>query len=104
MKKRVCLLAFLLSLCGSISAAWAAQSFDDWKQSFYQKAIAEGISPQTLDKYMQNIKLSEQVIELDKKQPEFSLSFYNYINRMVSPARIKKGREMLAQNKAFLSH
>ena len=102
MRKRVFLIASVLFLCGTTSG-WTAQSFDDWKQSFYQTAMADGIPAETLDKYMQNINFSEQVIELDRKQPEFSLSFYNYINRMVTPKRIQKGKEMLAKNKKFLS-
>jgi len=103
MKKRAYWAVFLLSFCWA-TTGWTAQpSFDEWKQSFYQTALANGVSRQTLDKYMQNINFLEQVIELDRKQPEFSLSFYNYINRTVSPARIQKGREMLQKNRAFLS-
>ena len=103
MKKRAYWAVFLLSFCWA-TTGWTAQpSFDEWKQSFYQTALANGVSRQTLDKYMQNINFLKQVIELDRKQPEFSLSFYNYINRTVSPARIQKGREMLQKNRAFLS-
>ena len=42
------------------------------------------------------------MVELDRKQPEFTLTFKQYISRVVPPARIRKGRRKFTENKAQL--
>jgi membrane-bound lytic murein transglycosylase B len=43
-----------------------------------------------------------RILELDRKQPEFTLTFDEYIGRVVSQARIDRGRQLIAENKALL--
>ena len=44
-----------------------------------------------------------RVIELDRRQPEFTQTFWAYINGRVSENRMKRGRELLAKHKSLLT-
>jgi len=74
------------------------QSFSDWLIDLRKDALASGISGQTFDKAFAGVTLDPKVIRLDRRQPEFTQTFSRYIARRVSPARIKRGREMVAKN------
>ena len=56
-----------------------------------------------LEAALSGIKPIPRVVELDRKQPEFTLTFDQYINRVVPRSRVEKGRKKLAENKAILS-
>lgn len=72
--------------------------FENWKQSFRQQALAEGVLAQVFDFSLTNVTLDPQVIELDSSQPEFTRNIWDYINNATSTARIKKGRALLKQH------
>jgi len=42
------------------------------------------------------------VVELDGKQPEFSQTFWRYLDGAISDARVNKGRALMQQNAALL--
>ena len=65
-------------------------------------ALREGISAATLDRAFAEVAYLPHVIELDRRQPETTLSFQDYIDRVVTPERRARGREMLAENRALL--
>jgi membrane-bound lytic murein transglycosylase B len=80
----------------------ADQSFDAWLKDFRQEAIADGISPATVDAAMNGVEPVPHVIELDRRQPEFTLSFPDYLSKVVSADRIARGRKMMRDNQALL--
>ena len=51
---------------------------------------------------LDEVALSERVLELDRRQPEFTQTFADYFNRRVSAARVEKGREMLTEHRDLL--
>lgn len=67
------------------------------------EALEKGIRPQTLDAALAGVTHVDRVIELDRKQPEFTLTFNDYLGRIVSQARVEEGRRKLAENKALLT-
>ena len=79
-----------------------ADDFNAWKSSFYKRAQKQKISNEVLDKYLINANSLQKVIDADRTQPEFSYSFGNYMQRVVSDFRIEKGREMLQKHKKLL--
>ncbi len=79
-----------------------AAGFPAFIQVFRQDALAQGISASTLDRTLTTAKFLPHVIELDRRQPEVTLSFQDYINLVVTPARIDAGRAKLAENKPLL--
>ena len=71
--------------------------FDQWLEAVRVEAIERGISEETLDSAFLNLQPNDRVIELDRKQPEFTQTFEQYIAARVSDTRIKRGREMMAR-------
>lgn len=69
------------------------------------KAVASnrGLSDYLVSDVLSQAKPIPQVIEYDRKQPEFVQTFPDYLNKRVNAWRINKGREMLAQHGELLS-
>ncbi|MBE6449124.1 MAG: lytic murein transglycosylase [Alphaproteobacteria bacterium] len=80
----------------------AADDFALWKTNIYQKALELKISKNILDKYFLNVEYLPNVIELDRKQPEFTVSFGRYMKRMVSENRIQTAQDMFQKHNRLL--
>ncbi|SFV61270.1 Membrane-bound lytic murein transglycosylase B precursor [hydrothermal vent metagenome] len=80
----------------------ATQTFDDFLNDIKKKAIAQNISQQTLDKVFSNLTPNPKVIEYDRRQPEFTQTFWEYLNKRVSNIRIKKGKNLYKQHYSLL--
>lgn len=76
--------------------------FADFLDGVRAEALGKGIKPQTLDSALAKVTHIDRVIELDRKQPEFTLTFDSYLERILTPARIAEGKRKLAENKALL--
>ena len=83
-------------------AAEETQPFESWLAAFRQEAAAAGIGAQTLDDALDGVAPIARVIELDRRQPEFTRTFWTYLGNRVTEARIEHGREMLAKHRARL--
>ena len=93
-------LIFFLVLAGP--AKVNAGDFQSWLNSFRAEAFEKGISEKTLDHSLTGISPIPRVIELDRKQPEFTLTFKEYMKRVVTATRIKKARKLYDANKNLL--
>ena len=62
-----------------------------WLEKFKIRAEKSGISKVTIDETLNQVKIIPRVIELDRKQPEFTLTLSQYLNNVVSSKRKKKG-------------
>jgi len=71
--------------------------------TFRDSAIDAGVSAATTDRVLSQVSLSQRVLELDRRQPEFTQTFADYFNRRVTTARVERGREMLATHRGLLS-
>ncbi len=78
------------------------QDFQKWLTDFKQQAQQQGISKKTLDIAFAKVELNSSVLESDKKQPEFTQTFFQYFNRAVSDYRIKNGEKMYQKHRALL--
>jgi len=77
-------------------------NFEKWVESFKGEAIGNGISSSLLDKAFQGVAPISRVLELDRKQPESRMTFGEYRKSIVSPQRIQRGRQMMAQYRDLL--
>jgi membrane-bound lytic murein transglycosylase B len=77
-------------------------AFTAWKEALRQEALGLGISKETLDKALTPAVPIAKVIELDRKQPEFTQTFWRYVDLRVNDARIARGQEMLKAHAALL--
>ncbi len=76
--------------------------FNECKQTLEATALSAGVSEGTTQSVMADVTYLERVIELDRRQPEFTTTFADYFNRRVNEARISKGREMLETHRELL--
>jgi len=79
-----------------------APAFEPWLQDLKQEAITRGISAEVLTQALRGVQPIPRVLELDRRQPEFTLTFWSYLERSVNDKRIQKGRELLVTHKKLL--
>lgn len=76
--------------------------FATWLSGLRAEAEAKGIKAETLDAALKGLSPIPRVIELDRRQPEFTLTFDQYMARVVPAKRIAKARKKYRENKALL--
>ena len=86
----------------SFSTAYADADFDKWLIDLRSDALADGISSETLDATLTDIALIPRVIELDRNQPEFTLTFAQYLKRVVPVSRQKRAQARREEHRAML--
>ena len=111
-------LARLVALAGALSVAAAplaahdesaaptpaaAQSFEAWLGDLRVEAEAAGIGESTLDAALDGLSTIPRVIELDRKQPEFTQTFDEYMARRVTPELVEEGRRVFREQRALLT-
>jgi membrane-bound lytic murein transglycosylase B len=96
-------LIFLLFLLLIVPSLYAADDdFIKWLAEFRIEALSKGISARTFDTAFTGVKPVERVIELDRNQPEFKLTFEKYMKKVVTKRRLKRGRRLLAEHREVL--
>ncbi len=78
--------------------------YHTWLEKFKIRAEKSGISKITIDETLNQVKIIPRVIELDRKQPEFTLTLSEYLNRVVSNQRRKKGISKIRENWILLEN
>lgn len=76
------------------------QRFAKWVADFRTTARAEGISDATLRSAFDQVQYLPRVIELDRAQPEFVRTVWDYLDNTVTPQRVATGQEKLLQVRA----
>lgn len=94
--------AGILSATASMAMA-ETQPFGQWLDELRAEAAGKGIGTDVLDTALRDLQPIPRVIELDRKQPEFTLTFQQYMDRVVPQSRIDKGRQKLAEHRALLT-
>ena len=98
--KKLALLVTALMLFSP--AAHADEDFDIWLREFAQEAVDKGLSVPTVEQALSGVRPIEQVLRLDRKQPESTITFDQYRQNVVTPTRVKKGKELYNKNRALL--
>ena len=93
--------AAALWLTASGAAAQDAE-FGDWLAEFRVEAAEAGISPAVLDAALANLKPIPRVIELDRRQPESTQTFEEYLAKRVTVGLAREGRRLLDEHRALL--
>jgi membrane-bound lytic murein transglycosylase B len=86
----------------SAAPEFTEQGFADFLVGVRADGLKAGISATTLDTALNGIKFVPRVIELDRRQPEFTLTFDEYVARTVNAARVKAARARYDENRALL--
>jgi len=78
------------------------QSFSVWLKGVRKEALAKGFRASTLDAALNAAHPIRRVIELDRNQPEFKLTYDQYMRHVVPHSRVMKARRKLEENRALL--
>ncbi|MGR4000197.1 MAG: lytic murein transglycosylase [Alphaproteobacteria bacterium] len=102
---RGCLMVAVFAYAGVAGLARAQDDgFGLWVSDLRVEALAEGIiSGDLFDEVFADIAPIERIIELDRKQPEFTLSFAGYYLQRVTDERVAEGRELALRHRALLA-
>ena len=74
------------------------RSFSQWREDFRQIALAAGIGPDTFERAFVGVTPDPAVIRADQSQPEFTRPVWEYLDSAVSPQRVVKGQQLLADH------
>lgn len=99
---RYLVLLVIALLLNSISAQAADPGFDRWVKGLKAEAQRRGISSSLLDEAFRGVKPLPRVLELDRNQPESTMTFVEYQQHIVSPSRVERGRQMMTQYRDLL--
>src|ERR1700760_4741059 len=102
MLNRRSLLATSLSAVVAAPASAAPDGFQNFLLGVRAEARRSGIAQATLDHAFAGVQPNPKVIERDRHQPEFTLTWAEYRARLVSDQRIANGRIAYQQNSALL--
>ena len=83
------------------NATIADENFNQCKINLAERAKTAGFSHYITKTVIDNISPIKRVISLDKKQPEFTQTFEQYIKARVTNYHVRVGREKLKQNKVL---
>ena len=87
----------------AIAADAQEEDFAAWLTDFRQAALSEGISSETLDAVLPGLTFRARVVELDRRQPEGTLTYAEYLSRVLPPARVNRGKRLLRKHRALLT-
>ena len=93
----------VLSVSGGISRVYAAgvNSFSDFVNGVRSEARRSGISVTTLDQAFAGVAPNQKVLEKDRHQPEFTMTWARYRDLVISDKRITDGRRAYAANRTL---
>lgn len=78
------------------------EAFRQCVTGLQERARGEGISSATVTDVLGAVQYVPRVIELDRRQPEFTQTFTDYFGRRVTEDRVARGRALLAEHRVLL--
>jgi len=76
--------------------------FAAWLNALRSEAARAGVDDHTLEAALGSVEQVPKVLELAHSQPEFKMTFERYLEIVVSPERVARGRVLLKENRALL--
>jgi membrane-bound lytic murein transglycosylase B len=85
------------------ASARAAGSFQSFLAGMRAEARRAGISQVTLDRAFAGLQPNQKVLERDRHQPEFTFTWAQYRDLLITQQRITNGRAAYQQNRALFA-
>lgn len=79
-----------------------SMKFSTWLKGVKAEARKKGVKEDILDRAFVNVAPIPRIIELDRHQPEVSMTFQQYLDRVVPKSRVQKGQKKYGANRAAL--
>jgi membrane-bound lytic murein transglycosylase B len=96
---------FFLLLLGMPASALASldqATFNACLEDLREHAREQGLSDATVRTGLDDLELQQRVLELDRSQPEFVQTFWQYLDARVTQQRVEQGRVLLRRHRALL--
>lgn len=77
-------------------------SFEHWLEGVRQEAREKGISEDTITRTLSDVQPVRRIVENDRNQSEFKLTYRTYRDRLLSDANIRTGRAKAAAHSKLL--
>jgi len=85
------------------SQAMSQEGFAQCIERFSREAKTQGLDSAIVRDSLANLKWVDRVIELDRRQPEFTTPFSDYLSRRVTDQRVADGRRLLREHRDLLA-
>jgi membrane-bound lytic murein transglycosylase B len=82
--------------------ALAQSDFQACLQNIRADALQRGVPASVIDTAFRGLTPDQKVVDLDSRQPEFTLTYGKYVGQSVTPDRIAKGQQKMAQYRGLL--
>ena len=76
--------------------------FRGWVVDFTEDARKEGISDTTIYKFMENAEFLPKVVELDRRQPDKTKTFNQYVRNLITDKKVDTAKQKYAENRKLL--
>lgn len=93
---------FCLSLIAAPASAGKQEGFTEWLEDFRSEAEQKGISRQTLNEALEDLRPLPKVLEFQRRQPERKLTWEEYRDRMISKDRIRTARRKMRNHEDII--
>lgn len=94
------IIAAALALAPAVALAQA--SFESFLEGVRAEARRAGVSPNTLQRALSGLRPNDRVLELDRRQAEFTQTWTQYRDARLSQTRIENGRRAFVENRSLL--
>ena len=78
------------------------QAFAEWKLLLKPELVAQGTSELLADEIITSLEYIPRVIELDRRQPEGTMTHEQYLRRVIPESKVKRARQAFQENKQLL--
>ena len=79
-----------------------AERFSAWKQTLRPDMLAQGASEPLVDQIIDSLRYLPKVIELDRRQPEGTMSHEQYLTRVIPERKVKAARAEFKRHRVLL--
>jgi membrane-bound lytic murein transglycosylase B len=92
----------LALLLAPAATAQEAPPFGEWLEEVRGEARQRGISEETIRQALDGIAPVQSILDRDRRQPEFTITFEQYRDRIVSPDNVHRGAALLERHGELL--
>ena len=77
--------------------------FEEWREALIEEALRRGYSETLVTQTLSGLQPLQRVIQNDRSQAELVVGFERYYKTRVTPAFVRRGRELARQNRTLLA-
>ena len=100
------MVAILVAFLGSVPAMAANEElpeFGEWLKGVRAEGIERGIRAETLDRALAGVEPVRRIVERDRSQAEFKLTYQIYADRLITDTNIRVGRAKIREHRELLA-